>query len=199
MTRDETFITVLAGLEKKTFKVHLGKLCIKSTFFRVASSKKWLEVEEGVYRLPEISPRTFRTYKTWIDGGTILQIPRSTTKISERDQLIDLYVAADFLDDMHLRNKIVAALFDHMLRYDQVISPYAVRQIWGSTRVGAMIRRMIKDVMVGRLTHAYFENHVSQWPPELVQEVQEMPAAIMFGPKTEWERLQSSLPEYEEK
>lgn len=172
----DNLITVLVGSEEHRFMLHQDAICGKSKFFTAACSKKWREGQERLVRLPEIRPSTFKIYCGWVYTGQIADIAHTREsdkddRVAEKSQLVDLYLVADALDDIKLRNLAVSTLFKSMQVHGTILSAVAIQWIWRATPSGSNIRKMLVDVTVSRMKDTSFEGYLLQYPPEFVQDV----------------------------
>lgn len=179
--------------------LHQEPVCAKSKFFKAACSSRWLEGQERVLRLPEVSAATFQTYCTWIYTNDIALgncTPESPQEeiYAEETSFIDLYLLGDKLDDIQLRNGTITMLIDFSVKHNIVISMTNIALIWDSTPRGSLLRKLILDLTVTRCSREDFARHLPIAPPEYVQEV--ALAALWAAPVCYWEEVARKAPEY---
>lgn len=179
--------------------LHQDAICGKSKFFRAACSKKWREGQEKLVRLPELHLPTFKIYCSWVYTGKIADISYTKEsdeddKVAEKAQLVDLYLVADTLDDVKLRNLAVSTLLKSMEAHQTILSSVSIQRIWQSTLSGSKIRKMVVDVTVSRMADTSFAENLSQYPPEFVQDV--AVAAMKIRPTVCWNQARKRLPQF---
>ena len=120
-----TDITVLVSKEEKRFTLHTSVATANSAFFRAACNGKFQEAADKTIRLPEVQSADFETYMQWAYTGMIVlkneatnvatneatneatQDDRRAKKLALHKELTRLYVLADRVDDMCLRNAVI--------------------------------------------------------------------------------------------
>lgn len=105
-------ITVLVGHDEKPCAIHPSAFTARSTFFRAAVEGGFREAKDKVIRLPEVDEDIWATYFHWIYSGEVVpldeeQIEHDESGVECRNRLINLYILADVVDDMALRNEVV--------------------------------------------------------------------------------------------
>jgi hypothetical protein len=146
-------------------------ICVKSKFFRATCSERWKDSKEGqkkVVRLPEVEPETFQRYVDWTYCDALVADAEIDDGIS---MSIKLYILADLLDDVRLRNKTTKALMRYITA--DLMHPNApkVQLIWEKTTQRSLIRKLIVDATLLRLSAKVFAEHIGEWPAGLVQQV----------------------------
>ena len=194
-------VTVLVGQEVKRFTLHQDAVCDKSKFFKAACAKRWLEGQERVVRLPEVKPVDFQTYCSWIYTGQVADGTCTTASTNderrqEYDQTIQLYLLADKLDDVQLRNRATIKLFHSMRSGDQLVNSTAINLVWESTLIGSPLIKMLVDTYITRLSRAVFAENISLYPAEFVKEI--ALAALHAAPLRTWEESAKALSSYAE-
>lgn len=192
-------ITVLVGSEEKRFILHQDVVCAKSKFFTAACSRKWREGQEKLVRLPEIHIPTFKVYCSWVYTGKIADISYTKEsdeddKIAEKAQLVELYLVADTLDDVKLRNLAVSTLLKSMEAHRTILNFVSIQRIWQSSLSSSNIRKMVVDVTVSRMADTAYAENLSQYPPEFVQDV--AVAALKIRPTVSWDQARKRLPQF---
>lgn len=197
----ENTITVLVGSEEKRFMLHQDAVCAQSKFFQAACSNKWREGQEKVVRLPEVEPVHFKVYCDWIYSDEVSEVTatqeeESEEKAAEDKRLMEIYVLGDTLDDVALRNRVVLMFWKRMRSYKFLPSAEVWQWVWGSLPQGSLMRRMVVDVLVSRLCRKDFALKVSQYPPELVQEI--AVATMEATPTKTWDHIAERVQQYQE-
>lgn len=108
-------IVALVGSNEERFTLHKGIITNHSKFFKAACSGNFSEAKDKIIRLPEIDVDNFVTYLQWVYTGTIITGDEENADKSDYPKksfysYIKLYVLADQLDDMRLRNAIMDVL-----------------------------------------------------------------------------------------
>jgi hypothetical protein len=146
-------------------------ICVKSKFFRAACSERWKDSKEGqekVVRLPEVEPEVFQRYVDWTYRDALV----ADTAIGDAVTIsLKLYLLGDLLDDVRLRNKTTKALMRHVTT--DLLHPNApeAQLIWEKTTPSSLIRKLVVDGTVLRLSAKTFAEHIGEWPAGLVQQV----------------------------
>ena len=158
--------TVLVGTEEVKFTVHQGPIEKVSGFFKAAFEGRFKEHTDGVIKLPTSNPATFNqflsyAYSGWPKFFTLDPINRGTTDHNRQlkalppndqedrwMQLCELYVLADYLEALKLKNDIISKLFDQIFRYRQEsvasnITPKVINYIYTNTMRGSGIRKLM--------------------------------------------------------
>lgn len=140
----------------------------KSEFFKAACRNEWKEATSRVVKLPEVDDDAFRSYLVWVyrEKVAIREGPRSNTTEEFTDaermvhgrsvhtSLAKLWILADRLADMRLRNavidKLVAGLSDGfegnigMLYFP----PELTTLVWSNTTADRPLRRLVLDYYI---------------------------------------------------
>ncbi|KAK5717213.1 hypothetical protein LTR15_009102 [Elasticomyces elasticus] len=138
-------ITVVVGEEKELFTVHTATICRKSEFFTAACKREWQEGKDKTIPLPDVSPRVFTSYVNWAytdcrRSGVAKRRheskgARGSARGSPPQNIISLYLAADFLLDEALKERAIDTLL-------------ITWKIWRSTATDSGLRRLILDTIV---------------------------------------------------
>lgn len=151
------------GAEEQLFVIHKDIVCASSNFFKAACSDSWIEGKERRVRMPEVEPELFQTYITWLYSGNA----QAHVSKDDPDGAIELYLLADVLDDVHLRNKMT-----EVLSYsDCIASPTALCKLWDRTPLNSLIKKMYVEQFLMRTDRDEFAKFVTEYPAGLVQEV----------------------------
>lgn len=161
--------------EEEQFTVHKHLICAKSKFFKAACSGSWAEGKDRVVRLPEVKAETFQAYIVWVYSGKVGVNGSTTDGINkasaELQETAELYLLADVLDDLQLRNATMRTLA--LKNKIWLIHPSAalIKQVWDSTTSGSLLRKMIADHTIMRFSRNEFEKHSAEYPRDLLQSV----------------------------
>ncbi|KAK5715808.1 hypothetical protein LTR17_016639 [Elasticomyces elasticus] len=166
----------------------------KSTFFDAACQREWIEGREKVVKLPEVTPDTFELYAAWVYQGKIEhEALRKATiiiqqiqanvhhEVEEQDNdfwststldLMKLHVAADFLGDAELMNRVMDGITDIIAAEGCWLTRLKdiVPLVWGATVLGSGLRRMVLDYTVYLAKHQSMRNLLRLLQPELPSE-----------------------------
>lgn len=166
-TKYSDAITVLAGEAAEPVIAHKNMLCRRSDFFVAACSNNWVEGREKTVRLETVDVDTFSVYVEWAytgnidlhvadeaspeDAPTLAVEPEDRTKYDAREasdiwQLVRLYVAADMLLDVVLKNKITDELTIRVDRGEFSLSNKCIPHVWDHTAQCSGIRRFFIDL-----------------------------------------------------
>jgi hypothetical protein len=185
-------VAVLVGPEEQRFILHQDAVCDMSKFFKAACSKRWVEGQEKLVRLPEAKPEVFQEYCKWIYSGTI-DVGRLTpqgeqkSRTAEHSMLINLFLLADSLDDRQLRKVATQEMSKCLDIFDTLPSPIKLETIWSSTLPGSLYRKMLVDYTVARTDRDSLAKIWATYPQEYTQEV--AIAALRKATITTWKSL----------
>lgn len=151
--------------------MHTDFLVAKSRFFAAACSERWSK-NDGTIRLPEVLPETFRVYLGWVYSHDVKLDPAAVDSDEintyEQAKFCELYLLADTLDDVKLRNRVMEILVTSARGLPH---PNTVWRVYDSTICTSLIREMLVDKAIMRLSRSDFAKNVSEYPCEFVQEV----------------------------
>lgn len=147
------------------FIVHEDMVCAKSKFFRAACSNNWKEGQEKLMQLPSIEPSTFQAYTEWVYSNSLLNVNQSTKS------LVKLYLVADYLDDVRLRNKSMEALIAFFKRRDTMPSATSIQLIWENTTPSSRLRAWIVDVTAKYCNRESFAHCSDLLPSDFVLQI----------------------------
>lgn len=170
-------ITVLVGPEEKAYILHTSVLTAQSTFFRAAVEGGFKESKEKVIRLPEIDTESWSTYLQWIYSNEVVvlnpeEIDNDGYGVKRRNRLITLYLLADAVDDLTLRNKIV----------DEYVKVFKSTRLWECENISVLLnsvsesnkfRELILDFILRSSpdSAAYLQEISDQLPKSFLLEV----------------------------
>jgi hypothetical protein len=141
---------------------------VKSKFFRAACSECWKEGQEKVVQLPEVEPEIIQRYVDW----TYCDAPIADAEAADAMTMsIKLYLLADLLDDVRLRNKTTKAVYRYINVEFLAPGPRGIKAIWEKTPPGSLMRKLAVDAVTTRLDAELFEKHIEEWPAGLLQQV----------------------------
>ena len=159
-------MTVLVGMDKKSFIVHKDMICSRSSFFKAACSGVWSEAKERKVELPDYSPPSFKIYLEWAysQSADLGELARAAIQpgmrkyegdqpISERkrrtcDVLCELWMLADYLGDNTCKNKVVDTLIKESNEKKIAVSSKAVSDVYKKTPSGCGLQRWLTDAML---------------------------------------------------
>jgi hypothetical protein len=197
----DNLITALVDPTEQRFTIHQEPACAKSKVFKATCSKRRLEGREKVLRLPELKAGTFKVYCSWVYSDDIPR-PVCTGSSSEDDRsaekelLVDLYLTGAILNDLHLRNRSLHALFDSMRNQNKLLNVTQLTLVWQSTSSGSLLRKMLVDVYVASISRFDFAKEISKYPPEFVQEI--AVACMQTLPNSMWDVTAGKILQYTE-
>ena len=178
------------GPEEKRFSVHKEAICAKSKFFAAACSKRWIEGQEKLVRLPETKAEAFKEYCKWVYSGVIPNTHCTPTsddkdKIDEKNLFISLYLLGDSLEDVQLRNVAIQAFCNGLRAADTLPQSSKYTEIWSSTPSGSRFRKQLVDLVLARYNRDLITETIAEYPPEFTQEL--ALAALRKVPIITWE------------
>jgi hypothetical protein len=183
-------VAVLVGPEEQRFLLHQDAVCDKSKFFKAACSKRWIEGQEKLVRLPEAKAKIFQEYCKWIYSGVIpasrcTPEDEAAANIAELDLFVELYLLGDSLDDVQLRNLATQRFCNCLEGTNKLPPPLTYVKIWSSTPSGSLFRKQLVDIVVARYERDTMAKTIAQYPSEFIQEF--AIAAFFKAPLTTWE------------
>jgi hypothetical protein len=172
----DNIITVLVGSEEKRFIIHQDAICDKSKFFKAACSKRWIEGQAKLVRLPEVKPEVFQQYSNWVYSGTItpcrcVDATESNFRVAEQLMFIDLYLLGDSLDDISLRKAATQASLSHLKAGNGIPPPSALAVVWSLTPPKSLFRKLMVDCTIANCEREALGKRIAAYPQEFVQEV----------------------------
>lgn len=177
------------GTEEKRFSIHKEAICAKSKFFAAACSKRWIEGQEKLVRLPETKAEAFKEYCKWVYSGAIpasrcTPEDEDAAKIAGYDLFVDLYLLGDSLDDVQLRNLATQRFCNCLEGSNQLPPPSTYVKIWSSTPSGSLFRKQLVDIVVARRDRDTMAKTIALYPSEFIQEF--AIAAFLKAPVISW-------------
>lgn len=165
------------GNEEQRFVVHRSIITQHSAFFRAALEKGFRESAEKIIRLPEADVKTFEVYMQWAYHGSIVTM---TPEEQLHDlgaprrfaNLADLYVLADRLEDMGLRNATIEEIKRVTIEVNNDPGPEAIAIAYENTHDTSKLREYVRDCYAH--SHGgieWFEEHRSGLPTAFIFEV----------------------------
>jgi len=168
----DTIIVILVGPEEQPFTLHQDLVCAKSKFFQAACSKRWIEGQEKLVRLPKVEGRVFQHYWKWVYSDSFpVGDDETEEKRGIRHLWIDLYLLGDSLDDIQLRNQTMEELYEGMDDETDLPDSCFIAKAWSSTPPSSLMRKLLVDHIVTYLSKDGLARNVATYPPELVQQI----------------------------
>lgn len=171
-------ISVLVGQKEQPFTVHKDLMCAKSKFFAAACSERWMDGKSKVVRLPESEAQVFQIYMAWLFTGNaaVEGIKNTITEdefsdANEQHTLIELYLLAQYLDDIKLRNQRVSVLIKRSLVWKTMPYLTDLKVVWDSTTPGCLLRKMFVDKAVSALSRNHTVEGMTAYPAGLIVEL----------------------------
>jgi len=128
-------VTLSVRPKHHEYTVHEDLICRPSEFFKKAFEGKFKEGEEGVLCMPENEPGTISLYIDWIYRSAV-PCGRSKTVQSHIYNLYDLYIFADKIYLIELKDKVMDTIQDIALQFgmmDILITPAVVKKVFENT------------------------------------------------------------------
>jgi hypothetical protein len=142
-------------------------------------------------------PEIFRVYLGWVYSHDVKFDPAAVDSDEintyEQAKFCELYLLADTLDDVKLRNRVMEILVTTARGLPHANTMW---RVYDRTICTSLIREMLVDKAIMRLSRGDFAKDASEYPPEFVQEV----AIQLMGhqPITSRDRFAARLPFYQE-
>lgn len=163
-------ITILVGPKERSFVGHQDILCASSKFFRAACSKRWLEGQEKMLRLPEVrSEAAFQTYANWTyTNELVVAEPEASNEGRLYDTLIETCLLGDFLGDVKFRNDALRSLNTHTIEAEFLLCTRNYRHIWNHTPPNSLLRAWTVDAFISLSHLDDLSENAELYPTEFV-------------------------------
>lgn len=169
---------MLVGEEEKRFVLHKAIVTTKSAFFRAACSGRFKESTDKIVRLPESDVASLEVYLQWIYTGNIVVVnAEEVTEEEAKDgssrylALAELYVLADHLDDIHLRNAVIDAIVDLRMAIGRCPPPKVPAVAYKETPEGSNLRKLLTDYYTSCNDVKWFKENGSTLPQGLMVDI----------------------------
>lgn len=166
-----------------TYHVPEEFLVEKSQFFQAACRNEWKEAKSRLVKLPDVDPAIFNYYLLWVYRGRLPVRNEwdvycdgwEDDAIAVQSDLVKLWILADRLADVRLRN----AIMDEMVTATSIFEfpgfvlfrPEMTVLAWPETTAGRPLRRLILDYYVFYVYASDVEQDVDKHHPEFVKEL----------------------------
>lgn len=154
-------VAVSVGENRRVFKVHKDILVEDSKYFRATFQGHFSEADSKEVHLPDIELETFQTYVHWMYTGEVIVVDRvddkSGTAKESYGRIIQLYIAADRLENARLRNDTMTKLLERT-RDGTLPAVEAIRAAYQNTIEGSTLRRYVVDAR-----HAQSAERSTMW------------------------------------
>ena len=137
--------------------------------------------------------KAFESYINWAYSDTLVA---ESTVDENINMMIALYLLGDRLDDIKLRNKTLKALHSYASIDKRHPGARTVTEIWHGTPPSSLLRKWVVDVTISKLKRTSFENSLTSYPSEFVQEL--ALKALQQIPTISSKEFQAKLPLYVE-
>lgn len=169
----DAYITVLVGKEEKSYMVHEGVITNHSRFFRAACSGQFKEAQERVVCLPETDPKLFSAYLQHVyTDRVVIMAPEEAAAdkagTSQYIKLSELYVLADKLDDLRLRNDIVDCTIQLEAAVKTLPSPAAIRIAYEEVPESCLLRKLMRDFYTCKAHGKWLQKSRSKLPADFI-------------------------------
>ncbi|KAK4495380.1 hypothetical protein PRZ48_013711 [Zasmidium cellare] len=169
-------LKVLVGGEgdSEEFTIHTASVCTRSSFFKAACSKEWIEARERIVRLPEADSEAFEVFVHWIyteklDFSTMTE-PGNVNYSPSHLNLGKVWALAHYLGCTELRNLVIDEFLNKWARLDSHVHPSSLKRIWEMTPPGSTIRQLLLDYTVNRKRREEEPSGAEGFPAEIVSE-----------------------------
>ena len=169
----------MVGVGKEHFTVHEDLICERSSFFKAACSKNWIENQAKEIGLPDQNSSTFKAYLTWAysakeDLAGLAQEVNENLDRSSRNwlcrRLCHIWILADYLGDARCKNQVIDTLMRENARVSFWTRNYAVvcRNVYQNTQPDSGLRKWLVDSLTLHITPEFLDRHSTDLPRELV-------------------------------
>ncbi|KAI9053315.1 hypothetical protein LZ554_002278 [Drepanopeziza brunnea f. sp. 'monogermtubi'] len=155
----EEVVTIYVGPKRKKFVLHKTLLCNSVDFFNGAFNSSFKEGCEGVMNLPEDKPAAFAIFVKWL---CTRRIPRGRTQ-SYLDSLVDLYIFADKICEVALKDTITDVIQDIATKYklrDDTFVP-VLEKLWSISLPEPGLVRLVACIIVDSFVRKSHKEKVS--------------------------------------
>lgn len=194
------FITLLVGPESSptTFIVHKEAATARSKFISAACSSNWIEGQSKTIKLPEEKPDYIQAYIHWLYTNSVnLAILGQCISPRKWEEHIKLYLLANRLDDIRLRNMIINMIVDIDTDVSGKLPSYkSVTLAYDGTHDGAPLRKLLVSLFFARLSRDEITNVVNHVPKAFLEDL--ICKTFVLLPATTWERFKEGRAEYQE-
>jgi len=83
--------------------------------------------------------------------------------------MVDMYLLGDMLDDIKLRNKVLAALTSYVVLDRIQPGAQEISVFWDRTTPNSPLRKWTVDVTIMRFNRKLFQDDIADYPAEFVQ------------------------------
>lgn len=170
---EEYKIVVGTGTEQATWTIAKHFLVKHSEFFKSACSKDWKEGQTKVIELKTLEPDTFAIYMQWLYTGELVvdELDDEARKQTNLGQsflsMIDVYVLADFLRDLPVRNAVTDLIREYDAKYALVPASTQFARVIDETPEGSTLARLLTDIYAARV--ALDEKMLKYCPPSVMK------------------------------
>lgn len=169
-------IRVLVGPKGKEFTVPECLLTSTSAFFRAACSEKWKEGQERLVRLPEHDVDSWNEYLHCKFTQSVAKPDVSKNTCGEETdpwiRIVQLWITADQLQDVHLQNKVVDEMLSMNTRRSDYAGPKTVSLAREHTTPDAPLRRLLIDeYLASNIGIDYMREHWSKYPSDFLRDL----------------------------
>lgn len=157
----------------KQFIVHTEPAAARSEFFSKALLGSFKEAKEATVHLPEVEADTFRSYVHWLyTGNVVVSGNRFFANEHTLRKLTDLYIAADMLLDLSLRNATTDALLEALASSKFICPTKATIELtWSATLKTSTIRKVYIDYFQAADRIHFFSTWKDTLPAEFLSDV----------------------------
>lgn len=119
--------------------------------------------------MPAVMPCDFQRYLAWLYSK---KLSAASSELWDQAMYatIDLYILADVLDDIHLRNAAIELLFT-LDNSKGLPSFCVVEKMWMQTPATSFLRKLYVQKFAIHVEAEYFEEMKDQFPMEFVQNI----------------------------
>lgn len=158
--RDIPIVTIHVGKSRAAFHVHMNHVCRVSPVLKSAFTGKFKETAEKSMDLPENDPDVFELFLQWVYEKTC-QLPAGdiNEEIDKRYmQLAQLYVLADQLLVIELKNYVIDLYFEITTQTDRLPRPAVVFYVYENSMKGSPLRKLLVQSYSCMLDLGWYKN-----------------------------------------
>jgi hypothetical protein len=167
------------------FQMHRGLLCFHSEFFKKLLDGPFKEGGSKWQTLPDVSRNTFTMFYNWIYAGTV----ENSDKISDADlsneDIVDIYIFADYHMVPHLKNRALELYFlQDLQKWVVQINPSS--RIYNNTTQSSMLRKLYADLLLETYNFEDWREDQAIMPKDLIADLFDTCRRLGVAPGTSY-------------
>jgi hypothetical protein len=146
-------------VETTVFNMHRGLLCFHSEYFKNLLNGPFKEGGSNAHTLSNVSSDTFTMFYNWMYTGRVVDCDQTADADLEFEDILNVYVFADFHMIPQLKNRALELFWQHMTKCWEVDLNLS-SQIYDLTSESDPLRKLHIDIIVE--THELNDWHEDQ-------------------------------------